>query len=247
MGRERLLMKYISLGYCCSIATDLEKLGLRDQSSPFDWLISDLKGVIMAIREHFSDFLSYEYLSQDMNNHAIYKNTKYNVSFFHDFDQYRPLKKQLPDVQAKYYRRIERFYDSIKEPVLFIRYISDEQKVGGVSEELLWIEAHYEEILALLKSFHADNDILFIANEGVTSQKIKIYNVSRDENDIVARSPICKNPVLYERFSSIDFPDKQANIDRSKRQRGKLRKIKKKGRAFLKKTFLKEYVHDVQH
>jgi len=42
-------MHYISLGYFCSIAMDLEKLGLRTESSPFDWLISDFEGVIRAL------------------------------------------------------------------------------------------------------------------------------------------------------------------------------------------------------
>lgn len=51
-------MHYISLGYFCSIAMELERLGLRSESSPFDWLISDFEGVIHAIENHFEDFLN---------------------------------------------------------------------------------------------------------------------------------------------------------------------------------------------
>ena len=40
---------YISLGYFCEVAKDLEKLGLRNQSSPFDWVISYFPNVINAI------------------------------------------------------------------------------------------------------------------------------------------------------------------------------------------------------
>ncbi len=40
---------YISLGYFCEVAKDLERLGLRNQSSPFDWVISYFPKVIYAI------------------------------------------------------------------------------------------------------------------------------------------------------------------------------------------------------
>lgn len=53
-------MNYISLGYFCSIAMDLEKLGLRNESLPFDWVISDFEGVskrtiasTLTIKSHF--------------------------------------------------------------------------------------------------------------------------------------------------------------------------------------------------
>ena len=39
---------YISLGYFCEVAKDLERLGLRNQSSPFDWVISYFPKVIYA-------------------------------------------------------------------------------------------------------------------------------------------------------------------------------------------------------
>lgn len=244
-------MKYISLGYFCSVALELEKLGLREESSPFDWVISDFEGVIRAIHGHFSDFLTYDYLSQDMHKHDIYKNTKYDMEFSHDFDKYVSLEKQLPKIQEKYNRRIQRFYESIKEPTLFIRYISDETKIGTKSEELIWIENNYENILAVLKSFNEENDILFIANEGVSSEKFLVYNVQRDEKDVVARSPIHKNAILYNRFSSIDHPGKQRNINRyNQKQKDKNRmctRIKRKSIAIIKHLLLREYIHESQY
>lgn len=242
-------MKYISLGYFCSVAIELEKLGLRSESSPFDWVISDFEGVIMAIQEHFSNFLDYEYLSQNKDNHAIYKNTKYNIKFFHDFDKYLPLLEQLPKVKEKYNRRISRFYKSIAEPTLFIRYISDEIISDGKSEELTWIEKNYDQILALIKSFNKENDILFIANEGVCSEKFVIYNVQKDENDVVARNPIHKNALLFDKFSNIDFPDKQANINRyiKKQNKSIYNRIKRKIVSGIKRVFFKEYTHESQY
>lgn len=56
---------YISLGYFCSVALELEKCGLRSQSSPFDWNITwSFKGVIEAINNRFEDALNEQMLFQ---------------------------------------------------------------------------------------------------------------------------------------------------------------------------------------
>lgn len=244
-------MNYISLGYFCSIASELEKLGLRTESSPFDWVISDFKGVIMALENHFSEYLDYNFLSQNIENHAVYMNVKYNISFYHDFDKYVSLEKQLSKVQEKYNRRINKFYESISNPTLFIRYISDEETINGVSKELLYIEENYDQILKLLKSFNEFNEILFIANKGVLSTKFTVYNVLKDNNDTVARNPICKNSVLYKKFSNEEMPDKQRNINRyikkEKYKKSIYCRVKRKIIAMSKRVCLKEYIHTKQY
>lgn len=156
---------YISLGYFCSVALELERMGLRSTSSPFDWIISNYEGVINAIQNHFEDFLSYENLLQSESVHKRYFDEKYRMWFFHDFDQYHSLKSQLPSVKAKYLRRIYRFYEDIKEPTLFVRYISDETE-----EELEYIKKNHTKIKDLLKSFNQENDVLYIANSGGNSR-----------------------------------------------------------------------------
>lgn len=47
----------ISLGYFCSVALELERIGLRNTAYPFDWCISDFSGVIEAIENGFSEWL----------------------------------------------------------------------------------------------------------------------------------------------------------------------------------------------
>lgn len=155
------------------------------------------------------------------------------------------MQDQLPSVQDKYNRRIQHFYKSISEPTLFIRYINDKPGADNISKELDWIEKNYSSILELLKSFNVQNDILFIANDGVTSQKFKIYNVPKDAGDNVARSPLTKTPALQELFQNIDFPEKQRNIERylQKEQQKKKSRVIKKLPALFKKFFCKEYVH----
>ncbi len=183
-------------------------MGLRNFSSPFDWVISDFQGIISAIRSHFSDFLSPELLCQNTENRNHYCNPNYGIYFFHDFTKYRPLSEQLPSVKEKYDRRIRRFYEKIKEPTLFFRYICTEEG----STEFTWIENNYEEIRSLLRSFHPENDIVFISHEAITSDVFQIFHVPKD--DIVSRSPIRNSPELYPIVQRYTIPGQKENIRR---------------------------------
>jgi hypothetical protein len=52
--------KIISLGYRCSVAGILKKLGLKHESFPFDWLISRLSVIRHCIEDDFQEFLRVE-------------------------------------------------------------------------------------------------------------------------------------------------------------------------------------------
>lgn len=64
----KIFSNFISLGYFCSVALELERLGYRNFSNPFDWLISDFKGVLELIENDFENFLSMQYLFQNKKN-----------------------------------------------------------------------------------------------------------------------------------------------------------------------------------
>lgn len=240
---------FISLGYFCSVALELDRVGLRSCSYPFDWCIADLKGELDAVENHFADFLEYNFLFQSDNSRELYCNKRYNLWFYHDFDKYKPLKNQLPGIKEKYSRRIERFYKDIQEPTLFVKYISEEAlNDEKKSTELEWIENNREYILSLLKSFNEDNDIIYIANEGVNSDIVDIYNVVKDKNDSVARRPFEKNEELNELFSSFEYPQRQNNLKLYRRKQRKKRniffRIYKKARSYIKSKLVREYIHD---
>lgn len=243
---------FISLGYFCSVALELERVGLRSASSPFDWLVSDFSGVIDLIENHFDSFLDYDCLLQNRQHHQIYCNYKYGSVFFHDFDKYRPLREQLPGAVSKYERRIDRFYRDIAEPTLFLRYISDEEKnVSGKSAELEWIESHGGRILSVLKEYHRDNSILYIANDSVTSNVIDIFHVAPDAQDSVARMPFEKNTELGRLMREYPFNQRANNLVRYHQKKKKENSLSYKTRQFclkgMKKIFLTEYVHDRQY
>lgn len=242
---------FISLGYFCSVASELERIGLRSVSSPFDWCISDFKGVILAIEQEFEGFLDCSNLMQNSERHEIYYNEKYNLLFYHDFDKYIPLEKQIKKVKDKYDRRIKRFYENILEPTLFIRYISDEKRDSHEkSLELCYIEQNYEKIIGLLKKFNACNDILFVANKSVYSDKLKIYSVEPDENDLVARSFLDKNHALMSLLNSYEFPEREKNLTRFnqkiKKRQNVINRLSIKLNNEFKKHLLKEYIHNRQ-
>jgi hypothetical protein len=50
--------KFLSLGYRCSSAGILKSLGLKQESLPFDWLVSRLPIIEHCIRTDFRDFLN---------------------------------------------------------------------------------------------------------------------------------------------------------------------------------------------
>lgn len=202
-----------------------------------------------AIENRFEDFLNYDYLSQSDTDSNNYFNEKYRIWFFHDFDKYHSLEEQLPNVREKYLRRIKRFYEAIKQPTLFVRYISDEVvNEDGKSMELEYIEKNNEYIMSLLKSFNEENNVIYIANGGVTSDIIKIYNVEKDENDGVARKPLDKNNELRNLLMSFDYKLREKNLEifnKKHKCKGNIfLKVYKKLHVYFEEKLFSEYIHD---
>jgi len=235
---------FISLGSFCSVAGELERFGLRDASYPFDWLVSDFKNVINLINNKFYDFLNEKRLKQNTTLRSVFADELIKMYFFHDFNKYEPLEKQMPKVREKYERRINRFYEAIKEPTLFFRYIYHKKDAGEA--ELLWIEDNIDCILRFFKSFNADSDIIFIANEGFTSNKIKIYNVPIDTGDVVCRSFGDHNVELKYLLENIECENKSENLKfyllKEKRKNSIGFKVKRKLKGIFSRC-RKIYIH----
>ncbi len=239
---------YISLGYFCNVAIDLEKLGLRDQSSPFDWIWTYFEDVINAIDKEFDGFMDYDKLAQSVNARNHYQDGIYHFIYWHDFSMYYSLEKQYEAIKSKYDRRIHRFLQAIKEPTLFVRYIPTEDlDENNKAIDLNWIEDNYDRILSVIKRYNPENDIVFIGDETVKSDIIKVYNVNKDEGDIVSRLPIINNKELYPILSSAEFPGREENIERYLKKQKKNKsfcfRLKKETIAFFTRHFHKVYKH----
>lgn len=232
----------ISLGYFCSVALELEKIGLRNASYPFDWCISDLAGIFEAIENDFSEYLDLKCMSQYKPCMHIFRNDKYNIEFYHDFSAYQPLENQISFVREKYNRRIARFYHDIKEPTLFVRYIDDKKDDNGYFKELKWIEENKNKIDKLLKSFCENNEIIYIGNSCLTSEVIDIFTVEKDANDSVAREPLEKNKELKCFLESINCQNKENNIEIYKKKKAKEQRLYKR----IKKKMEQKFVYKIR-
>ena len=233
--------QFVSLGYCCYIAQNLQDMGLRNESLPFDWVGSSLWGVLKAIETHFRDYLKYKLLYQDINNHQSYKNVVYDIAFYHDFKKELPLRWQISSVRKKYARRIARFYKVIQEPTLFIRYVRN-------WEELEWLEENHKAVEELLKSYCESNAILYISdiNESVAFDRSipELFHVKKDEGAKRTLNPIISNPILFTAFDSLEYPNKEKNLSFYANKKTKITfrgKVEKKLRRVMK-----DYKHNKQ-
>lgn len=233
----------VSLGFFCGPASELERIGLRRASYPFDWLISDFQAVMNLIETNFDGFLEYKNLYQHKKNPNYYFDIKNKIHFFHDFDSFESLKGQIEKVKIKYDRRILRFYQTIVEPTLFIRYIANQ-------EELEYIEDNHEKIINTLKFFNKNNELILVGNEDLLSRVLNIYIVKSDDNDIVAREFLNKNKELKDYLlNNVLFSEDvlKENIKKFNEKE----KNKKKKKVFISRIFfkaktkmMKKYIHD---
>ena len=218
---------YIPIGYFCSVAMELERIGLRSCSYPLDWLLTPETSTVFGLIENgFAGFLDPEALVRDDTYPQVFHNTKLGISFHHDFKADMELQDQIDAVNEKYRRRIARFYADIDEPTLFIRYISDESGYdGSKSDDLRWIEDNLDHIMEVIRSYNRDNDVLWIANSTIRSDVIPIYHVEKDENDTVARRPLDKNRELNDYLTGVHFADREENLrvyERKQRKKNSL-------------------------
>lgn len=230
---------FISLGYFCGVASTLETLGLRSASYPVDWCLSEFPELLCLIENGFQHYLSYDDMAQSKKIRSRYINA-YGVIFVHDFTRFLPLSDQIDSVKEKYERRIRRFYRDIREPTLFLRFLKDEK-------ELSFIEENKDRIQKLLKSFHPDNEILYIANSSYRSETVDFYPVDGDENGhIHIGNFIEKNEELSEYLENVYYPERQKNIERLKNKKKRRRypfPRKTLFRFLIGKLSGKEYIH----
>lgn len=140
-------MEFIPLGSSCSVAYQLQQLNVRQCAYPFDWLrVELLDNITNVLKNNFDEFVTSCQETSVSNNfpistddqfpnsndktqNSIIMKNKYEMKFYHDFND----KTSLKEVDEKYKRRIERFYKIIKETnkVCFIR---DELKTNKITD-----------------------------------------------------------------------------------------------------------------
>lgn len=189
--------RVISLGWFCGPALEMKRIGLRDGSYPFDLMLThDFSKIISMIERGERFHFYHNEMFQYPDNASKWYNSRYTMSSFHDFSAQKKLETQLEKVEEKYERRAVRFYNAICKKTVFLRYIKDKK-------ELQYILLQAEKIEQILKTYHTENIIIYIANmelkslvnDGLSS---KIYFVDPDEGDTVNRAFLLDLPKLQE-------------------------------------------------
>lgn len=196
----------ISLGHACAVAHELERIGLRDHSGPFDWQGSrSFKAKISLINRNF-DFFFNDLEPQSLFQRVVpscYLMKSCSIFFVHDFNEFDTLEAQIPSVRKKYARRVENFYSDIKEPTLFVYYLYDQ-------EDADWIDNNANYILESLKKFNPNNEIVYIADRCIKLKQPCFY-VENDEGSDIAWEFVRKNDKLADFFNNIPYSFIQRN------------------------------------
>lgn len=157
-----------------------KKNGIRECSLPFDWIYGiTIENAFKLIENSFDNFLSKDNLkfSYICGIHDVYRNTKLNINFVHDFPQSSSFQKNnipshiFADVKTKYNRRINRLYEILntKKKILFVHYSE-----GTCPEDTLSLE---KTRLNFCKMFPQSKiDILYIYTQNTRNKKIKKIN-----------------------------------------------------------------------
>lgn len=153
----------ITIGFNCAGACGCRRYGLRSRDYPWDWGVSTLKGVIMAIDEGFKDFLEKEWIKEIED--GMYYHTKYEYIFAHDFEDglwnETDFEGQFQYVVRKYQKKIGHFLEDYQESALFIRQIKNMEEAEYIIENF----AHIEQTLRI--GDKTGNQILWIAEKEV--------------------------------------------------------------------------------
>ncbi len=164
----------VSLGWLCATAGSMSKYGFRNFSGPFDWYYSDFKSVVHHIDNGFSDFLMRDNLVVCDDNPRIFEDIKFGYKYFHDIRT--NLDSDYVHIREKYDRRIERFYEKIKQPTLFLRAVRSLQ-------EKEYILSDHNEIEKVLKKSNSQNEVTYLAADcvGDLPKHIKSFRLNIPE------------------------------------------------------------------
>lgn len=146
---------FISLGYFCGVASSMGKLGIRDSSYPFDWVVSQFYGILHFLDSDFEDFLCRDHLVEDGNR---FHDIKWKIDFIHDGSISKA--EEYKKICVKYERRIERFREVLQNgSVCFIRAVRDQM-------EIQWIIENVEYITKVMSKF-PNSKIIFLLHRGM--------------------------------------------------------------------------------
>ena len=159
---------YISLGYYCGPAASMEFHGFRRTSGPFDWYVSDYKGVIRSIDEKFEHFLEFENLQHVEGAPHFFNDVKYGFLFNHEIGIGKEPDRRYFSIKEKYQRRYQRFLQMLGEGCFLLRAVKDQEEIEYINENNQYINRLFCEysqqnmvIYLISNNLIEENDIKF--------------------------------------------------------------------------------------
>lgn len=113
------MKKFISLGSWCHPAMNLKYLGLRNESFPFDWILTKDEKVFYYVNDlintNFKHFITN--LTYNENKHVISKNYDFTDFRHHDLIKNISIGRDRNEKNLKemYIRRVKRFMNNISD------------------------------------------------------------------------------------------------------------------------------------
>lgn len=143
-----------SLGADCACASYMKRHAIRSCSGPFDWLTkAPLETRVELVCNDFSGFMNisdFHYLDNSSlfvsdNGCDCYENSRTGLHFYHDFKANVPFEQAFDEVQAKYLRRIRRFYSAVNESrrVLFLWFAHNHNNFENIERYHSEIECKF--------------------------------------------------------------------------------------------------------
>lgn len=161
----------VSLGFSCYVALDLERMGIRESSYPFDWVISNFKDVVKLIDSRFKDTLLVNNIVQDSNAKNCYHDIATGIDYYHDFfSEKGEIKEQYNNVYSKYQRRISRFQKIGCNPTLYVRLIRNE-------DDLVWILNNVEYINSVIRTMCTESQVVYIVKKEIDLKQLDLRNM----------------------------------------------------------------------
>lgn len=135
----------VSLGWTCGVAAAMSKNGFRENSGPFDWMLSDLPIVLHFLENSFEGYLDRRYLK--VNSESVFEDTR---GIYYNHDCKKDLNKEYDSIYEKYQKRIQRF--SQYKNICFIRSIRTQKEIEYIKQN----EAYIRKVIG-------KNEIIFLA------------------------------------------------------------------------------------
>jgi hypothetical protein len=190
--------KFISLGNTCTVANQLNKLGLRNNSYPFDWCKINLDQLNKVLENNFKNYsnikikkysTNHKYFKSDNINGSYILTNEYNIEFAHEL--YTNNIQDLENLKKKIDLRINRFIKLKNKKIIFIIFdlINKNQLIKLINNlkkyfsifKILYININYN---SDIKPNNSKNNFINNYNIEVSNKYNFIKTITIDHNYI---------------------------------------------------------------